>query len=136
MSSSKKRGGSSRGGRRSSKAPRKSQGDKDDLLFEEAADGSELLISGARDNAIPQLDVEKIITQDTAVALQEMAKFLNRAVVHLDSSLSSIRTAVGEAGRGERNFSDEASFANMWKTNMRSYVYSIPLVIILYSFIT
>jgi hypothetical protein len=115
--SARKRGASSRGGRRSSKAPRKSQGDTD--LFEEVADARELLISGARDNAIPQLDVEKIITQDTAVALQEMAKFLNRAVVHLDSSLSSIRNSVSEAEGGERNLSDEASFANMWKTNMR-----------------
>jgi hypothetical protein len=121
--SSKKRGASSRGGRKPSKATRKSQGDKDDLLVEGAADGREFelgTISGARDNAIPQLDVEKIITQDTGGALQEMAKFLNRAVVHLDNSLSNIRNAVVEVeGGGERNFSDEASFANMWKTNMR-----------------
>jgi hypothetical protein len=120
MSSSNKRGAALRGvgGRRSPKAPRKSQGDKDYLFVEEAG-ARELLISGARDNAIPQLDVEKIITQDTAVALQEMAKFLNLAVVHLDSSLSSIRNAVSETEGVERNFSDEASFANMWKTNMR-----------------
>jgi hypothetical protein len=115
----KKRGASSRGGRRSPKAPRKSQGDKDDLFVEETRASELLILSGSRDNAIPQLDMEKIITQDTAVTLQEMAKFLNRAVVHLDSSLSNIRNAVSETEGGERNFSDEASFANMWKTNMR-----------------
>jgi hypothetical protein len=118
----RKRSLTSRGGRKGTKSPRHSQVEEaaNDPLVEEAVDGRELLsISGSRDNAIPQLDVEKIITLDTAVALQEMAKFLNRAVVHLDSSLSSIRDAVSVGDQGERNVNEEATFSNMWKTNMR-----------------